>query len=134
MAIRLRSRVVKWTQTLQVQVVLDPERDRHRTHPNSRHGAVADVHEVDAGFLQDACRFDGSLDAHGSRRMISTLITKRPSVIAGPAALEAAAPRPSPAALARPASRAACRHPAAARQRRRRCLVRGRPPGRAPGA
>ena len=56
-------------EALEVQVVLDPERDGHRAHPDAGHRRVADVDGVDAGRLEEPSRLDRPLDADGARRV-----------------------------------------------------------------
>ena len=54
---------------LEVEVVLDPERDGHRAHPDAGHRRVADVDGVDAGGLEQPRGLDGPLDADRARRV-----------------------------------------------------------------
>src|SRR5437762_9170708 len=54
-------------EALEIEIVLDPERDRHAAHPDAGHRAVADVDEIDAGRLEETSRFDRPLDADRAR-------------------------------------------------------------------
>ena len=54
---------------LEVQVVLDPERDGQRPHPHAGHRRVADVDGIDAGRLEQARGLDRALDADRARRV-----------------------------------------------------------------
>ena len=56
-------------EALEVEVVLDAERDGQRAHPDAGHGAVADVDEVDAGRLEQPRGLDRPLDADRARRV-----------------------------------------------------------------
>ena len=49
---------------LEIEIVLDAERHGERAHAHARHGAVADVDDVDAGVLEEAGGLDRALDAH----------------------------------------------------------------------
>ena len=67
-------------EALEVEVVLDPERDRHRAHPDPGHRRVADVDEVRARRRAGAAR-PRSCGRSGCERggSISTDTTNRPS-------------------------------------------------------
>ena len=56
-------------EALEVQVVLDPECDRQRAHPDAGHRRVADVDEVDAGLAQEPGGLDRALDPDRARRV-----------------------------------------------------------------
>ena len=56
-------------QALEVEVVLDAERDGHRPHAHARHGRVADIDEVHPGGLEEPGGLDRPLDADRSRRV-----------------------------------------------------------------
>ena len=54
---------------LEVEVVLDPERDGHRAHPHAGHRGVADVDEVRARVAQQPRGVDRALDPDAPRRV-----------------------------------------------------------------
>ena len=54
---------------LEVEVVLDPERDGHRAHPHPGHRGVADVDEVGARVAQQPRGVDRALDPDAPRRV-----------------------------------------------------------------
>ena len=54
---------------LEVEVVLDPERDGHRAHPDPRHRRVADVDDVGAGVAQQPRGLERALDPDAPRRV-----------------------------------------------------------------
>ena len=56
-------------QALEVEVVLDPERDRQRAHPDPGHRRVRDVDDVDARVAQEPRRLDRPLDPDAPRRV-----------------------------------------------------------------
>ena len=56
-------------EALEVEVVLDPERDGQRAHPDLGHRRVGDVDDVDAGVTQESRGLDRPLDADAPRRV-----------------------------------------------------------------
>ena len=56
-------------EALEVEVVLDPERDGQGAHPHPRHRRVGDVDEVDAGVAQEAGGLDRPLDPDAPGRV-----------------------------------------------------------------
>ena len=56
-------------EALEVEVVLDAERDGHRAHPDPGHRRVADVDEVDAGVAQEPRGVDRPVDPDRARRV-----------------------------------------------------------------
>ena len=56
-------------EALEVEVVLDPERDGQRAHPDPGHRRVGDVDEVDAGVAQEPGGLDRPLDPDAPRRI-----------------------------------------------------------------
>ena len=62
-------------EALEVEVVLDPERDGHRAHPDPGHRRVLNVAQVGAGVAEEARGVDRALDADVRGGSISTEIT-----------------------------------------------------------
>ena len=56
-------------EALEIEVVLDPERDGHRPHPDAGHRGIADVDEIDTGVAQEAGGLDRPVDADRARRV-----------------------------------------------------------------
>ena len=56
-------------EALEVEVVLDPERDGHRAHPDPGHRRVGDVDDVDARVAQEPGGLDRALDPDAPRRV-----------------------------------------------------------------
>ena len=56
-------------QALEIEIVLDREGHGHAAHPDTRHGRVADVDDVDAGGLEQTGGLHRALDSNGPRRI-----------------------------------------------------------------